>query len=156
MKCPVCNNELQEFNAGAITVDICCDGCSGIWFDSDEFEKCDQDTEPFPAELLRMQKSPNVVIDRSKARHCPKCSETGSSPTLSRVVVNPETRFELDSCPQCSGVWLDVGELEHIRNLDADNSARKEKLVAYEESVLKSVADAKVKFGVKALLKKLL
>ncbi|MCI5132302.1 MAG: hypothetical protein D3904_12480, partial [Candidatus Electrothrix sp. EH2] len=33
MNCPVCNNPLTEVSIENIRLDICKDGCGGIWFD---------------------------------------------------------------------------------------------------------------------------
>ena len=38
MKCPACGNTLHEMNAGSVTVDVCTEGCGGIWFDRNEWE----------------------------------------------------------------------------------------------------------------------
>jgi len=156
MKCPVCSNDFQEFHAGAIMVDICSDGCSGIWLEKEEYSKCDEHTEPFPKELLRVRKSPNVLIDRNVLRSCPSCAEKNVNQTMTRIALDAETRFELDECPACSGVWLDLGELEHIRNLDEDLTARRAKLDAYEKSALAQVEGSKRTFAVKAILRKFL
>ncbi len=36
MKCPACGNTLTQMNADTITVDVCKEGCAGIWFDNYE------------------------------------------------------------------------------------------------------------------------
>ncbi len=138
MKCPACNSLLVAYNADGFVVDICRDGCSGIWFDKTELERCDQHKEPFPPELLRVRKIAAVAIDRNKQRQCPKCSPN----VLSRVVIDPETRFEIDRCDACDGAWLDIGELEAMRRRDAADSALQARLDGYAqqlESQLKSV-----------------
>jgi Zn-finger nucleic acid-binding protein len=73
---------------------------------------------------------------------------------MSRVSLNPDTRFEIDKCGKCDGVWLDLGELEHIRAEDKSVTERKEKLAAYEQATLKGIDDAKMKLSVKSLLRK--
>lgn len=154
MKCPVCSNPLTEFNTGDVKIDVCAEGCSGMWLDKSEFERIDNATEQFPPELLRLRKSPNVLIDRSKARSCPKCSGNSEQLAMTRVSLNPDTRFEIDKCGKCDGVWLDLGELEHIRAEDKSVIERKEKLAAYEQAALKGINDAKMKLSVKSLLRK--
>lgn len=151
MKCPVCKSALYEYDIKTIKFDICRDGCSGMWFDEAEFEKCDQQAEAFPDELLRIRKSPNVLIDRSKIRQCPKCPDTD----LKRVILDQETRFEIDHCPTCKGQWLDLGELEHLRAEDREVVERQARMDAYENKVNEQINDADLAFRVKSFIAKL-
>lgn len=151
MKCPTCGQELYEYQAGAILVDICRDGCSGIWLDKSELEKCDEHNEPFPEDLLRIRKVANVVVDRSKTRSCPCCE----GQALSRVVLDPEIRFEIDRCPKCEGNWLDIGELEYIRLQEKKDSELNQRLKTYDEQVSRRIEDANARYGVKAAIKKI-
>ncbi|MBN8548054.1 MAG: zf-TFIIB domain-containing protein [Deltaproteobacteria bacterium] len=130
MKCPVCSKQLVEFKAGSLALDICRDGCSGIWFDAAELDKCDEMTEHFPEELLRVNKNPNVVIDRSKIRQCPKCSVN-----MSRITLDTERRFEIDHCPSCAGQWLDNGELGRMRQVSKDNAEREANLAIFKKRI---------------------
>jgi len=34
MECPACNRQLKEMEIGDIVVDVCENGCGGIWFDN--------------------------------------------------------------------------------------------------------------------------
>ncbi len=45
MKCPACSSPLTERTAGALTVDICDQGCGGIFFDRFELESVDDANE---------------------------------------------------------------------------------------------------------------
>lgn len=130
MKCPACSNELHEFTAGGSTVDICSDGCSGIWFDRAELEQAEKD---FPMELMLVNRSLSVVVDRSKIRNCPRCE----GKAMERVVLDPETRFEIDRCPGCGGHWLDRGELLHMRKTAQENAELEARLRSYETGFLR-------------------
>lgn len=137
MKCPACSNSLHTREATTFLVDICCDGCGGIWLDQGELVKCDEVNEPFPAELLRVIKNSNVVIDRNKQRKCPKCSDS----QLGRIVVDPEIRFEIDQCSVCNGCWLDIGELEFIRNRNKESSDLDQRLRNYDQQITGALKD---------------
>ena len=152
MKCPACSNELHEYKAGSYNVDICRDGCSGIWFDKDELVKCDEHNEPFPNELLRVRKQANVVIDWNKARKCPSCTDA----TLTKVVLDPEIRFEIDKCPKCEGNWLDIGELENIRRRQKEDSELDARLKSYEAQAEKHLKDLDKSFKISGLLRLIL
>ena len=45
MKCPVCNRQLQEMRVADIVVEVCQNGCGGIWFDNYELKKVDEQHE---------------------------------------------------------------------------------------------------------------
>ena len=151
MKCPVCTNTLHSFDAGSFTVDICKDGCAGMWFDKGELDSCNEHNEPFPQELLRVKKSIDVVIDRSKTRVCPSCQ----SQEMTRVSLDPETNFEIDQCPKCEGHWLDVGELQHLRELEKEEAEMNERISSFEKRVAEQLSDPTTAHKVKAFVTKL-
>jgi Zn-finger nucleic acid-binding protein len=148
MKCPACNRTLGEFRATTFKIDICKDGCSGIWFDADEFGKCDQAKEPFPKELLRVKRNADVVIDRNKNRHCPRCTTA----TLSRISLDKDRGLEIDQCPTCQGHWLDIGELENIRQHDQDLSTIHERYSTFEKRAQEQLKDTTRASKVRAVL----
>lgn len=152
MKCPVCQNELKEFDAGTFQIDICQDGCSGMWFDEGELEKCAAHNKPFPDSLLRMKRSPNVLIDRSKARGCPRCP---SNQVMNRVEIDPEINFEIDHCDSCGGYWLDIGELQHMREQHEEMAEISSRLKAFEKRVEEQLKDPTKATRVKAFVKNL-
>ncbi len=112
MKCPACNNELTKYDAGGVEVDICRDHCGGIWFDDGEFQHYDEAHESAPQVLLQVIRNATVVIDRNKARPCPRCD----GQTLTKRFYDEAREMQIDQCPSCAGVWLDPGELEVIRD----------------------------------------
>jgi len=151
MKCPVCSHELHPFSTADFDVDICSDGCAGIWFDRDEFEKCNESTEPFPAGLLRVKKVRDVVVDRSKLRACPKCEGV----TMERIMVDPEIRLEIDRCGSCGGHWLDIGELEYLRKADQEDRELQARLRSYEQRVNEQARDSAQAERLNSLVKSL-
>ncbi len=122
MKCPACDNQLQQITVADVTVDVCKGGCGGIWFDSYEFKKFDEPHETAGESLLDIELDANVAIDRNKRLMCPKCSGI----TMMRHFFSVKRQVELDECPSCAGIWLDAGELKHIRSLFENEQQRKE------------------------------
>lgn len=112
MKCPACLHELAEFVIGGVTVDACQGGCAGIWFDAFELQRVDDRHEIAGDTVLNLQRDPQVVVDATRKRDCPRCDGI----KLKRQFFNPRLRIEVDHCPHCAGYWLDAGELEKIRN----------------------------------------
>jgi Zn-finger nucleic acid-binding protein len=104
---------MQEMNASNVRVDICKGGCGGMWFDHFELNKFDEPKESAGEELLNVEKDPNISIDRSQRFKCPKCDDI----VMMRHFFSVKKQVEVDECPGCGGVWLDTGELSHLRSL---------------------------------------
>ncbi len=113
MKCPACGNDLHEVKVSDVVVDICRDGCGGIWFDNFELLKFDEPHEADGEELVEFVNEPKVSIDHSKRLNCPKCENV----VLMRHFFSVKKQVEVDECPGCGGMWLDAGELKQIRQL---------------------------------------
>ena len=111
MKCPACFNALTSHTVGGVTVDVCQDGCGGIWFDAFELRKVDDSSETAGELLLQIRRDPKLTVDLHRKRDCPRCEGI----RLKRRFFSPKRRVEIDECPGCGGCWLDAGELERIR-----------------------------------------
>jgi len=115
MKCPACFNALTELTVGKLTVDVCCGGCGGIWFDAFELQRVDEPGDAAGEWLINIERDPAVQIDAQLKRACPRCDGI----KLKRQFFSPKRRVEIDHCPGCAGYWLDAGELEKIRQENA-------------------------------------
>ena len=113
MNCPACDNQLEPRIVEGLSVDVCKNGCGGIWFDNFEIKKFDEPHESLGADLLNVEKNPTVVVDRSKRLKCPKCDDI----VMMRHFFSVKKQVEVDECPGCAGIWLDTGELGAIRSL---------------------------------------
>ncbi len=110
MKCPACFNELTQIQIGKLQVDVCQGGCGGVWFDAFELQHVDEQHEAADA-LLQVRTDLTVVVDPSRKRECPRCAGI----KLHRHFFSAKRRVQVDQCPNCSGYWLDAGELALIR-----------------------------------------
>jgi Zn-finger nucleic acid-binding protein len=127
MKCPACGNVLQETKAGDITVDVCKNGCGGIWFDNWELKKVDEAHEAAGESLLSVEKNPNASVDHQGKRNCPRCE----TQIMLKHFFCTAAEVEVDECPKCGGYWLDNGELSQIRSQFASDEARTEAAQQY-------------------------
>lgn len=118
MKCPACNGDLKQSQSGAVTLDVCTSSCGGVWFDANELDAVDEETEPVAFNVLRAITNQRVAVDRAKTRACPKCA--GQALTRSENAMH--SGLDLDSCPRCHGVFLDFGELERLREFNGQRS----------------------------------
>jgi Zn-finger nucleic acid-binding protein len=132
MNCPSCSNELSRVTFEKVELDLCRSGCGGIWFDQGELAKFEDPSINVSPSLLRVMRNAEVVIDRSKARSCPSC--TGQ--VLQNKIDAKTLGVEVDTCLQCSGIWLDLGELDSIRS-DKAKIAEMEKVLSAQSELSK-------------------
>lgn len=127
MKCPACERELQEMKVSDLVVDVCQDGCGGIWFDNFELEKVDEKHESAGEPLLDIPRDESLTVDYTITRPCPKCDGI----KMMKHFVSVKKEVEVDECGACAGIWLDYGELGKIRNQYATEEERKNAAQAY-------------------------
>ena len=131
MKCPACENMLQEMTAGDVAVDVCKGGCGGIWFDQFELKKFDEPHESAGEALLDIERDESLVVDYSKRINCPKCDGV----VMMRHFFSVKKGVEVDECPNCAGFWLDAGELRKIRSSFNTEEERHKAAEEYFEEV---------------------
>ena len=132
MNCPACTRALATRTFDGIELDACVDGCGGLWFDQFEFRKFDEPHEEAGAGLLDLdgvRTRPTAADDRFE---CPRCEE---DLVLRRRFFSTRRQVEVDECPACAGIWLDVRELRDLRSLFESEEARKEAAAAYFDEV---------------------
>ena len=133
MKCPACENSLQEITVGGINVDVCKGGCGGIWFDRDEILKFDEPHESAGESLLDIERDESINVDHSAVRLCPKCEGIG----MMRHFYSIKKEVEVDECANCGGFWLDPGELARIRQQFNSEEERKNATEEYFSKIFK-------------------
>ena len=111
MNCPVCQKEMVEEDFGGVKVDVCKNGCKGIWFDWLEIGKLDENNEGFGNALEEALNYPRVNDENRGKITCPKCS-------IPMHIHKYQSSKELnvDECYSCAGFFLDSGELKGIRD----------------------------------------
>jgi Zn-finger nucleic acid-binding protein len=138
MNCPACNNELTAKTIGDVTVDICQNGCGGIWFDAFEIKKFDEPHESAGEELLNIPTNPNTKVDLDLRYDCPKCDNI----VMMRHPFSFKKQVTIDECPGCAGIWLDDGELAQIRELFASEQEKEMQTEQFVEQMIgKKLAD---------------
>ncbi len=133
MQCPACGDQLVTTTIEGIELDICKNGCAGIWFDNYELEKMDEKHESVGEHLLQLKKAPNINIDYSQTRMCPKCENR----KMLKHFVSSNMEIEVDECPECGGFWLDPGELGQIREQFETDADRNNATTEYFKEVFK-------------------
>jgi len=131
MKCPACSNQLEEMTIGQLTVDICKNGCGGIWFDNFELKQVDEKHESAGEQLLHIERNPDTSVDQSQRRHCPKCNDQ----IMMQHFMSVKKEVAVDECPSCGSFWLDAGELSQIRDQYETEADRKRAANEYFDEV---------------------
>lgn len=112
MICPSCSKTLEKVTARGIEVDVCAQGCGGIWFDQKELDAFDSSAESAGAEaLLSLRIAIPPPPPSTAPRPCPRCVKYKMQKNFSCV----KRAVEIDTCPGCGGTWLDPGELIRIQ-----------------------------------------
>jgi Zn-finger nucleic acid-binding protein len=111
MKCPACDRKLSPMKVGSVMLDVCQDGCGGVWFDATELKKVSAEQRGRTGRIVKVKSKLDLPVDPAPARQCPHCAGI----TLERRLYSLGTGVEMDCCPQCAGIWLDHGELEVIQ-----------------------------------------
>lgn len=121
--CPACQKQMKKIfmPEQGVNLDICIDGCGGIYFDNREFKNFDEQHENIDALIEAIEGKEFEKVDESLIRKCPVC---GSNMVKNFSSVKRE--IQIDECYFCGGKFLDNGELIKIREeyaTEADRSA---------------------------------
>ena len=149
IECPACGCEMKKIYVedAEACVDICTDGCGGIYFDNREFEKFDEPHENVDAILKELEGKEFKETDTREVRICPVCNvpmvKAGSG--VSGV--------EIDVCYTCGAKFLDNGELEKIREGKLEENNKLELLLdeMYKREMKSIVGDNQKRPATKGL-----
>ena len=126
MKCPACGKEMKKIHMdeAGVMVDICLDGCGGMVFDNRELNKFDEAHENIDEILAAIKNKEFIKVDETLVRHCPVCG-------VKMVKMGAGVAgVQIDNCNVCGAKFLDNGELQAIRNNDAqEQDARLESML---------------------------
>jgi len=131
MNCPACGNPMTQVRVGNVDVDVCQDGCGGLWFDRFELRAVDEPAEAVGDVLLDVRRNPAVTVDRTQRLHCPRHPEM----VMMRHLWSVKRQVTIDECPQCAGIFLDPGELGQIRGEYTTEEERHEAARAYYDEM---------------------
>ena len=118
--CPACNHLMQKIYVPSecIDIDLCSDGCGGIFFDKGEMFKINDDFKHIKDLKAYLDKeyikSDFIATNDKEPRYCPVCNILMNKSHVANGTVI------MDSCTNCGGVFLDRGELEKIRQALSD------------------------------------
>ena len=110
--CPACGKFMKKvyMPEAGVNVDVCVDGCGGIWFDNREDLKFDEKNENIDEILKELDGKDFVEVDEQKDRYCPVCAHK-----MVKNYCSVKHEIEVDECYSCGGKFFDRKELEAMR-----------------------------------------
>lgn len=127
IKCPACQKVMKKIFVPkeGINIDICIDGCGGMYFDNRELTYFDEQTEGIDEITDAIAEKKFEQVNQSNFRTCPSCG--------ARMVKNytsTKKQVQIDECYSCGGKFLDVKELQELRNEYATEAERSADIIA--------------------------
>jgi Zn-finger nucleic acid-binding protein len=112
IKCPACGKNMEKIfiSDAGVNIDICTEGCGGIFFDNREFDKFNEQHEDIDKILEKVRGKEFAKVDTEAKRICPCC---GAPMVRNTTKINGEV--VVDDCYTCGGKFLDNNELVKIR-----------------------------------------
>ncbi|OHB85748.1 MAG: hypothetical protein A2Z38_11475 [Planctomycetes bacterium RBG_19FT_COMBO_48_8] len=118
---------MVEEDFGGVSVDVCKNGCKGIWFDWGELMNLDENHEGVGRVLEEALKSPRQNNPTRGPLNCPKCGIK-----MREHKYRNAKEVSVDECYSCGGFFLDSGELKQIR----DNYMSEDEREVYVQSLV--------------------
>jgi len=123
LKCPACQKDMTKvfIPREGVNIDICLDGCGGMWFDNRELSYVDEQDEKIDEILNVISNKTFAEVDQFNHRSCPACG--------ARMVKNfssVKKAIQIDECYSCGGKFLDKNELLKFRDEYATEADRSE------------------------------
>ncbi len=110
--CPACGKKMKKIYMPeqGINIDVCVNGCGGIFFDNRELEKFDENKEDISPLISVFENKKFKKVDETDFRICPLCGQK-----MVKNYASAKKEVQVDECYSCGGKFLDYGELEKIR-----------------------------------------
>ena len=113
LNCPACGTPMKKvfLEKQGFIIDVCLDGCGGIWFDNRELPKVDERTEDISDLTAAYNGKTFHRVEREQDRDCPVCHKK-----MVKNCASAKQEITIDECYQCGGKFFDYNELEILRN----------------------------------------
>lgn len=124
INCPACDKVMTKIYIPEenINVDICLDGCGGIFLDNRELKKFDNPDSNIDKILEAVRDKEFEPVNEQEVRICPICKvpmvKQGSG----------KADIQIDVCNTCGARFLDNGELQAIKEATEERNERVEAL----------------------------
>ena len=128
LTCPACGEKMEKIfvERANCNIDVCTNGCGGIFFDNREFKKFDEQAESVNELKKALEGKTFKHVDETFKRICPACGMkmVKNSTSIKGDII-------IDDCYNCGGKFLDYKELDKIREEFPNEEARSKAVVDY-------------------------
>ena len=140
IECPRCWKKMRKDKVRGpnVVIDVCME-CGGVWLDHGELKKILGDKK------LADYLTKDVGTKSDSKLLCPRCKGLMDLEYADNV--------EVDTCIECGGVWLDVGELKQLQDISEKGFEGDE--LAKEEERWEERARAEREGAIRSFLRKL-
>ena len=146
--CPACGKKMQKIfmSAQSVNLDVCTEGCGGIFFDNREFKKFDENAEDISPLTNALSGKEFTKVDTTEKRFCATCGAQ-----MVKNYASAKKEVEVDECYTCGSKFLDFQELDKIRiqyNTEAERADdaikqyytdNKEQIDTFEEKYMRQM-----------------
>jgi len=138
LRCPACYKVMKKVFSPTegVNIDICLDGCGGIWFDSREINYFNEQCENIDEIIEAIDGKEFVQVDQTNSRSCPVCGAK-----MAKTFSSVKKDIQLDECLGCGGKFLDNGELQAIREEHVSDLDRRVAMASF----MRSTAEVQLK-----------
>lgn len=107
--CPACRSKMTKLFIvdKFISIDICANGCGGMYFDNQELQEFSEPNEDLSEIHKLLERKVFMPVNENQTRVCPSCGTP--------MVKTNAFGVQIDTCYKCAGIFLDNGEFEQIR-----------------------------------------
>lgn len=140
--CPACQTIMKKFFIDELNlnIDICVDGCGGIFFDNREFKHFDEQHENMQKIIEALENKTFVVPEEKGQRKCPACNAL-----MVKNYSSIKKEIQVDDCYSCGGKFLDNTELQKIRDEYITDQARANDVIKHlYSSIGKELTEAEI------------
>ena len=133
IKCPACQNEMIKVYVPehGINIDLCVNGCGGIYFDNREFKLFDEQNENIDMIIEAFSNKSFIKVNENLQRVCPVCNQK-----MHKNFTSIKKEIQIDECYSCGGKFLDNNELEKIRQEYVTEKERVDDVMEYVHRVV--------------------
>lgn len=139
INCPACGKAMQKvfMPYAGFNLDVCIDGCGGIFFDGQELKYFDESHENID-DLKEILSGKNFdKTDESQTRICPVCGNK-----MVKNYVSAKQAVQIDECYNCGAKFMDNGELIKMREEYPTEKDRQQAFLAATYNEIGSEIDA--------------